>query len=82
MAKKSYVDNKDERLAYYPVVSRAELASFFGKDRWREAKALLDEMEADKIFTMQEVGDGYRFFPSVEHCLAYVDVRESASVGS
>lgn len=79
---KSYVDNKDELLAYYPVVSRAELASFFDKDRWREAKALLNEMEADKIFTMQEVGDGYRFFPSVEHCLAYVDVRESASVGS
>ena len=80
---KIYEPNDDKKLACYPVVSRKELMIFFGKSRWREVKALLDKMEREKIFVMREVDDdldpGYRFFPSIEHCIAYTDVRKSIS---
>ena len=81
---KIYEPNEDKRLACYPVVSRKELIKFFGVNWWNKTKALLDEMEREKVFVMQEADDevwvqGYRFFPSVEHCIAYNDVRTSGS---
>ena len=81
---KIYEPNRDEQLARYPIVSRTELVRFFGMNRWSKTKALLDEMESQKVFVMQEADDGfglngYRFFPSIEHCIAYNDVRTSES---
>ena len=76
---KIYEPNKDKRLARYRVVSRTELVGFFGMNRWKKVNALLDEMESEKVFVMQEAGDGYRFFPSIEHCRAYKNVQTSKS---
>ena len=74
---KIYERNTDALLSHYPVVSRTELIAFFCVTRWSKAKALLDEMVREKILMMEQVGDGYRFFPSIEHCMAYRDVIES-----
>ena len=74
---KIYEPNRDELLAYYPVVSRTELIDFLGVNRWSKTKALLDKMESEKVFVMEAVEDGYRFFPSIEHCQAHKFVRTS-----
>ena len=82
---KIYEPNEDKRLTRYPIVSRTELIRFFGVNRWSKTKALLDEMErekvfiCEKVFIMEAAEDGYRFFPSIEHCIAYNDVRTSGS---